>query len=172
MLLSAPNVLVQICTIWYPCQMATLLLLGLGAMVLFGMGSSTSGGETPAQSDLKRLFAANPQTAAAVNAVLGNPDPTRMNQYAAQLYSLYPALAKQLGDMALSLVTKVTGKSGTEWYVWVKSTNGDTKYVNVLYGSQPIITYSQTGNTRTYLNDYIAEGAPKDMVTKAKGDFA
>lgn len=148
--------------------MEILLLLGLGALLLYGAGASTSS-ETPAQSDLKKLYAANPTTAAAVTAVLGNPNPATMNQYAAQLYALYPALAKQLGDMALSLVTKVTGKSGTEWYTWVKSKNGTTSYVDVLYGSMPVITYSQDGNLRTYLSAY--PNASADLVTKAKADF-
>jgi hypothetical protein len=148
--------------------MEILLLLGLGALILYGAGASTSS-ETPAQSDLKRLFAANPTTAQAVTAVLGNPNPARLNQYAAQLYALYPALAKQLGDMALSLVTKVTGKSGTEWYVWVKSTNGTTKYIDVMSGSMPVITYTDDQGKRTYLSTY--PGVDAGMAAQARSDF-
>jgi hypothetical protein len=161
--------------LWYACQMEILLLLGLAGLMLYGATASAApgGSTTAAQTDLKNLYANSPSTAAAVQAQLGNPDPSALNQYAAQLYSQYPALAKQLGDMALSLVTKVTGKSGTEWYVWVKSKNGNTRYINVLLGSMPVITYSQEGDDaskRTYLNSY-SPPADAATVAKAKSDF-
>jgi hypothetical protein len=151
--------------------MELLLLLGLGALVLSLTGGKSTAG-TPAQDDLKKLYAANPTTYAAVTKLIGNPSPATLNQYAAQLYALYPALAKQLGDMALALVTKVTGKSGTEWYVWVKSKNGNTSYVDVMYGSQPIITYSQEGSDpskRTYLSTY--PGVDATVAKNARADF-
>jgi hypothetical protein len=152
--------------------MEILLLLGLGALLLYGASASAApAGSTQAQTDYKNLYTNSPTTAAAVMAQIGNPDPSVLNQYAAQLYQQYPALAQQLGDMAMKLVTKVTGKSGQEWYVWVKSKNGNTRYINVLLGSMPVITYSQEGDDakkRTYLNSYPADAA---TVAKAKSDF-
>jgi hypothetical protein len=57
--------------------------------------------------------------------------------------------------------------------VWVKSKNGNTSYVDVMQGSQPIITYSQEGSDpskRTYLSTYpnvdatVAKNARADFV--------
>ena len=163
--------------------MEILLLLGLAGLLLYGATGATmtpasaaataAAGSPAAVADLKKLYAVNPSLATAIQAQYGSPDPTALNQFAGAVLQQYPALAQQLGTIALSLVTAVTGKSGTKWYVWVKSKNGNTRYVNVLLESTPIITYSQEGDDaskRTFLSAY---GPPADAATiaKAKSDF-
>lgn len=153
-----------------------LTLLAAAAAIAF-LASMKTGGAAPGapdpavQSDLAKLYAANPTAYNAVLSLLGGGNPAVMIQYAAQLMSLYPALAKQLGDMAVAQVTPVTGASGTEWNLWGKESGGISN-VDVLLGASPVMSYQQTGvdqSTRKFIG--AAPGVDSAILARARADF-
>lgn len=158
------------------------MLAGLAALALLGLllagsgkkGEAPSGGLDAAVAyDLQKLYAANPTTYAAVNAVLGGGNPAVLAQYALQLNALYPNLAKKLGDMAASEMTPVTGPSGTQWNTWGNhDPNTGISNVDVLQGAMPVMSFQQTGDnkaTRKFLG--AASGVDSKIIATARADF-
>lgn len=165
--------------------MIALLLAAAVIGLLMAENSSSSSSSSPTappvttqaavQSDMLKLQTANPTAFAAVNQVLQtNSNPATIAQYAAQLYAQYPDLSKALSIKFLAVVTKVTGKSGTDWYTWSPGTQTDGAIVvNVYLQAQPILSYSQPGTNqagRTLLG--VDSAADSATVARARQDFA
>lgn len=153
-------------------------IVALAAFLFMG-GKKTAAETGAVQEDLKRLYATNPEAYQAVVALLGGGDPNVMVQYAAQLLSEYPALAKSLGEMAAEQLKRqqaapqnVTGKSGTTWQVvWVKRI-GDKVWVDIFYQGNRIFRYTQIGSDKTS-RVYIGSppGVPSATLARARTDF-
>ena len=143
-------------------MLALLALVALG-LIAYESGSPKSSEPTPAQQDLLKLGSASKATYDAVVALLGAPNPTALIQYAAQLSSAYPALAAQMGDMAVKLTTTMPGKSGTTWTLWKPSPTT----TEVMLGTMPVLRY--TDFPMKLLS--ITPAGDSATLAKARSDF-
>jgi len=149
-------------------MLALALLLALG-LYAYESGNPKSSTPTPAQQDLLKLGSSNPTTYQAVVSLLGAPNPTRLIQYAAQLSAQYPALAAQMGDMAVKLTKNVTGKSGTTWTTW----SPQQGIVEVMLGTMPVLRYVPKGTSGNAADVLTSKATDVDSSTyaKARSDF-
>jgi hypothetical protein len=165
------------------------LALGAAAILLFmmttGAGAAKPGeGLAPAlDAELKKLYAENPQAYTAINNILAQAwgEPSVMMQYAMSLQAGYPAIANELIARFNKVTAKVTGKSGTEWFVWSQGKQPDGWIpVQVLSGATPVISYRQKGDdkssrqlTQTHLDPskYANPSEMQLILNNAMADF-
>lgn len=163
--------------------LAIAAIAAVTALVALGQKKPSStaphqGADPAVAADLAKLYAANVMTYNAVNQALGEGNPSKLIQYAAQLMALYPALAKQMGDTAAAAVTPTTGSSGTTWNLWGTTVNAagggvPMAKVDVLLGAQPVLSYSQVGTGDQKVRTLLGVDPNVDSATlaRAHADF-